>query len=291
MTGSTLPARSLGRLLAQYRQRAGLSRSAAAQIVETSIQTMGRLEDGLKSKVPQLWINALADAYRVSDSERRVLIGLTRELASAQQNWWRPYADEMNPRFDHYLGLEEAARRLAVWRLSLLPGLLQTPEYRRAIAWTEWPDLATEQVNKRVEMAVRRQVRLNDRAFTVDAILSETVLREQIGGPAVMAEQMARLVELSELPNVSIRVVPFNAPRHLGSRVGSFAMLEFPKLPATGMIEPPVIYIEDYAGDGYLEREVEVRRYRDAFTEIARVSLDPDATRHLLVSAGKEYRA
>ncbi|MFF2549560.1 helix-turn-helix domain-containing protein [Nocardia sp. NPDC058058] len=289
MAGSTLASRALGRLLAHHRKQAGLTVYAAAQLVETSQQTMGRVEDGLKAKVPQLWIHALADAYGVGDDDRRIMIGLAQELAQAQKNWWRAYADEMNPKFDHLLGLEQAARRLSIWRSALVPGLFQTPEYRRSIAWTESPEMAPEQVEKRVEMALRRQTRLHDAGFAVDVLLSECVLRDRIGGAAVMGGQLRRLAELTELPNTTIRVVPFDTSAHLGSLVGSFTLLEFPKLPATGMTEPPVIYVEGYAGDLYLEREPEVRRYRDAFGEIGRVALDGDTTRQLMLSLAKEY--
>ncbi|AYF75786.1 XRE family transcriptional regulator [Nocardia yunnanensis] len=291
MSGSTLAGRALGRLLAEYRQRANLSRSAAARIAATSIQTMGRLEDGLKAKVSHLWINALADAYRCSDEERQLLLNLAQEMNSAQKNWWRAYADEMNPGLHHYLALEGAARKLTTWRVSMIPGLLQTPEYRRAIAWYEYPEMPPAQVEKRIEMHIRRQKRLDDAGFVMDVIVSELVLRDQIGGPAVMAEQLQRLVDLSVLDRISIRAVTYDAPGHLGSMVGSFALLEFPKLPATGMVEPPVVFVEGYAGDLYLEREGEVRRYRNAFAEIARVALDPDTTRQLMLSIAKEFRA
>ncbi|WP_067574086.1 helix-turn-helix domain-containing protein [Nocardia acidivorans] len=291
MSGSTLPARALGRLLSGHRERVGMTKYAAGQLVDTSQQTVARIEYGLKSKVSQLWINVWADAYKVSDDERKLMLGLAQELASSRRNWWRAYVDEMNPHFDYYLGLEQAARALSVWRTNLLPGLLQTPEYRRAVAWTESPEMTTEQVEKRVEMAVRRQTRLDDQNFTVDVILSQSGLLDQIGGGAVMSDQLERLAELAARPNVSIRVVPFGAPRHLGLRVGSFAMLEFPRLPATGMIEPPVIYIEGYTGDLYLEQESDVTQFRDAFAEISRVALDRDTTRRLLLSMAKEHKA
>ncbi|MFE3054580.1 helix-turn-helix domain-containing protein [Nocardia sp. NPDC059239] len=288
MSGSTLAARALGRLLAEYRQRAQLTRSAAARVVDTSIQTIGRLEDGLKTKVSRVWINALADAYKCTDDERRLLLGLTQEMASAQQNWWRAYEDAMKPRFDYYLGLEASARHVSFWRQADVPGLFQTPAYRRAIEWTEHPTMPPEQVERRVEMAMRRKNRLEDKGFEIDVVLSEAALRGQIGGPAVLAEQLRYLADLSQLPNVSIRYVPHDAPSHLGSVVESFVLLEFPKLPATGMVEPPVVYIEGFVGDLYLEREPEVRRYRHAFGEISRVALDPVTTRQVMLSRAKE---
>ncbi|GAB2539134.1 helix-turn-helix domain-containing protein [Nocardia heshunensis] len=289
MSGSTLAGRALGRLLAEYRQRTQMSRSAAC-IVGTSVQTIGRLEDGLKAKVSQLWINAFADAYHCTDDERRLLLNLAQEMASAQKNWWRAYADEMKPGLHHYLALEGTARRLATWRIAMIPGLLQTPEYRRAMAWLEFPEMPTEQVEKRIEMHVRRQDRLNDNGLSIDVIVAEAVLRDQIGGPAVMAEQLERLADLSLQEHITVRMVANDAPC-LGSMVGSFSLLEFPKLPATGMVARPVVFVEGYAGDLYLEREGEVLIYRNAFTEIARVALEPDATRQFILSIAKEFRS
>lgn len=289
MPGSTLPARALGRMLAQRREQAGLTKYAAAQIVDTSQQTVARIEDGLKAKVSQLWINTWADSYGLTSDERRVMLGLAQEIGSAQKSWWRAYADEMRVGFDHYVSLEDSARKLSVWKLAIVPGLLQTRGYRRAIAWAETPNAPTDQVEKRVEFAVRRQARLAEPKFHLDVILSEMVLRDQVGGVGVMGEQLHSLAEVGQRSNVSLRVVPFDATGHLGSLVGSFVLLEFPKLPATGMTEPPVVFVEEFAGDLYLEREAEVQRYRYAFAEVSRAALDLDRTRQLLLSIAKEY--
>lgn len=292
LTGSTLARRALGRELKRLREAKNLYQSQGGKLIGVSPQTIGRMEDGLPTKVSDLYMNVLCDGYGATPEERRVILELAQEVRTTKMSgggWWRAYADELNVGFDHLLGLEEAARRLAVWRGSLVPGLLQTVEYRRAIAWTESPAMPSEQVDKRVAMNANRQTRLQDPNFAVDVVLSEYVLRDEIGGPGVMADQLRRLVDASQLSNVSIRVVPYNATGHLGSLVGSFVLLEFPKLPATGMIEPPVIFVEGYAGDLYLEREPEVRRYRDAFAEITRVALDEDTSRQLILSIAKEH--
>lgn len=292
LTGSTLARRALGRELKRLREAKGLYQSQGGKLIGVSPQTIGRMEDGLPTKVSDLYMNVLCDGYEATSEERLVILELALEVRTTQKSgggWWRSYADELNVGFDHLLGLEEAARRLAVWRGSLVPGLLQTPEYRRTIAWTESPEMPSEQVDKRVEMNASRQTRWQDPNFAMDVVLSEYVLRDQIGGPGVMADQLRRLAEVSQLPNVSIRVVPFTASGHLGSLVGSFVLLEFSKLPATGMIEPPVIFVEGYAGDLYLEREPEVKRYRDAFSEITRVALDENTTRQLMLSIAKGH--
>ncbi|WP_067689032.1 helix-turn-helix domain-containing protein [Nocardia jejuensis] len=292
LTGSTLARRALGRELKKLREARDMNQTQGGRVIGVSPQTIGRLEDGLPTKVSDLYMNALCDAYAATQERRRAILELALEVRATRKSgggWWRAYADELNAGFDHYMGLEESARRLAFWRSNLVPGILQTAEYRRAIAWTEAPAMPPEQVNKRVEMAMRRQIRLQEPEFQVDVLMSECALRDQVGGRGVMAGQLLRLIDAAELPNVSIRVVPFDVSGSLGSLLGSFVLLEFPKMSATGLIEPPVIYVEGYAGDLYLERELEVRRYRDAFAEIGRVALDQDATRQLMLSIAKEY--
>ncbi|MEC3916483.1 helix-turn-helix domain-containing protein [Nocardia sp. CDC160] len=284
--------RALGRELRRLREAKNMRQSEGGRVIGVSPQTIGRMEDGLPTKVSDLYINALCDAYDATTDERQVLLDLALEVRTTQKQgggWWRAYADDVREGFDYYLGLEEAARQISVWKITILPGLLQTPEYRRAVEWTESPNLPTEQVEMRVAVAMRRQHRLTDPTFAADIALSEMALRDQIGGPAVMAAQLRRIDEISQLANISVRVVPFDAPRHLGSVTGSFTLLEFPKLPATGLIAPPVAFVEEYAGDLYLEREAEVKRYRDAFAEISRVALDHNESRQLILSIAKEY--
>ncbi|MEU0540068.1 helix-turn-helix transcriptional regulator [Nocardia sp. NPDC005978] len=294
LTGSTLARRALGRELKRLREAKGLFQSQGGKLIGVSPQTIGRLEDGLPTKVSDLYMNVLCDGYEATADERSAILELAQEVRATQKSgggWWRAYADELNTGFDHLLGLEEAARKLSIWRNRLVPGLLQTRAYRRTIAWTESPNMPSAQVDKRVEMNSSRQNRVHDPDFTMDILLWECVLRDQVGGPGVMEDQLNSLAAASERPNLSIRVVPFTASAHRGSLVESFTLLEFPKLAATGMIEPPVVFVECLTGDLYLERATEVQRYRDTFAEIARIAWDRDTSRQFILSIAKEYGA
>ncbi|WP_454197025.1 helix-turn-helix domain-containing protein [Nocardia sp. Marseille-Q1738] len=290
--GSTLSRRALGRELRRLREAKKIKQAEAARVAELSPQSIGRIEEGQSTRVTSFQVNALCDFYGASDAERHALLGFVHEIRAARERgggYWRAYADEIATDFDHYLALEESARRLTAWKVTIVPGLLQTPEYRRALAWTESPGVPPEQIEKRIELATRRQALLEKPDFTVDVLLSEAVLRDQVGGSAVMEGQMRHLAKMAELPNVSIRVVPFAAPSHLGSLVGSFFLLEFPALPQSKIVEPPIVYVEEYAGDLYLERDAEVERYRHALREISRVALDPGKSRRLILEVAKEY--
>ncbi|MBF6136944.1 helix-turn-helix domain-containing protein [Nocardia otitidiscaviarum] len=293
VSGSTLARRALGRELRRLRTTRGIHQAEAARIAETSPQSISRIEEGQSTRVTSFQINALCDAYGASDDERKVLLGLQQEVRSARERgggWWRAYADAQMPTdFDHYLALEESAHRLTAWKTGVVPGLLQTPDYRRALAWSEIPPLSPEAVESRIEVATRRQTRLDDSDFQMDVLLSEAVLRDRVGGPAVMARQLRHLVRLSDITNVSIQVVPFTARHHLGVLVGSFILLEFPVLPQSKLTEPPIVYVEEYAGDLYLERDSEVRRYRDALRELRQVALTKAQSGQLIRDAAREH--
>ncbi|NKY89836.1 helix-turn-helix domain-containing protein [Nocardia veterana] len=267
----------MGRELRRLRNAKGMGQSQAARIAETSHQTIGRIEEGQTTRITSLQVNALCDSYGATDEERRICLDLVKEIRASREgkvtaSWWRAYADAQDSGFDHYLALEDAASRMTVWKTTILPGLLQTPAYRRTMGWAERPEMPSEQLERRIEWQSRRQERLKDPNFHITALLYEAVLHERVGGTSVYAEQLEQLVTLSELPNLCIRVVPFDSSSHLGAYVGSFMLLEFPDL-ISGLAQPPIIYVEGWTGDLYLEREAELRRYFQALREITRVAL------------------
>lgn len=291
--GSTLPKRALGRELRRLRERREISQAAAARAIEVSPQTIGRMEDGHASRPTTLQVNGLCDAYQASDEERRFALDLLRELRATKLSgggWWRAYADEIPRVFNHYLGLEAAAREITSWQITLVPGLLQTPEYRRALIWAAHPDWPTADVERRLALARQRRDKLGDTTFRLNVLVSEAALRHHVGGRAVMADQLLHLIRVSESPNVSVRAVPFDARSPIGLVVRSFVLLEFPVPSNTRIAEPPVAYVEGYTGDLFLERSGEVAQYRDAILDITRVALDEQGTRDLVESVVKEYQ-
>lgn len=276
-SGSTLAQRALGRELRRLRNAKGMGQSQAARIAETSHQTIGRIEEGQTTRITSLQVNALCDSYGATDEERRICLDLVKEIRASREgkvtaSWWRAYADAQDSGFNHYLALEDAATKLTLWKTTIVPGLLQTPAYRRAMGWAERPDMPSEQLERRIEWQTHRQERLKDPNLRIAALLYEAILHEQVGGPAVIAEQLGQLATLAEMPNVSVRVVPFNASSHLGAYVGSFTLLEFPVL-LSGLSAPPIVYVEGWTGDLYLEREAELQKYTRALGEIDRVAL------------------
>ncbi|MEV5649606.1 helix-turn-helix transcriptional regulator [Nocardia sp. NPDC052254] len=276
-SGSTLAQRALGRELRRLRNAKGMGQSQAARIAETSHQTIGRIEEGQTTRITQLQVNALCDKYGATGEERRICLDLVKEIRASREgkvtaSWWRAYADAQATGFNHYLALEDAASRLTIWKTAIMPGLLQTPAYRRTMAWTEYPDMPIDHLERQIEWQTHRQERLMDPNLQVTVFVYETLLYEQVGGPAVFDEQLQQLVSLAVLPNVCIRVVRFAASSHLGAYAGNFTLLEFPDL-VSGLPQPPIVYVEGWTGDLYLEREAELQRYMQALREIDRVAL------------------
>jgi transcriptional regulator with XRE-family HTH domain len=290
--GSTLPKRALGRELRRLRERSGIRQAAAARAIEVSPQTIGRMEDGHASRPTSLQINGLCDRYGASDEERQFLLDLLEDSRTAKQSgggWWRAYADEIPADFNHYLALEESATRVTTWQETLLPGLMQIPEYRREMIWTESPQLTPGDVERRIAVSEQRLNNLHNSKFQFNALLSEAVLRHGVGGSAVMPRQLNHLLALSEAANVSVRVVPFRARSLVGLLVRSFVFLEFEVLPNTRLTDPPVVYVEGFTGSLYLERREEVMQYRAAAEAIERVALSEQGTRAFIAKVAKEF--
>jgi DNA-binding XRE family transcriptional regulator len=289
--GSTLPRRALGRQLRKLRERAGLTQSAAARVAEVSPQSYGRIEDGRQTKVTDLGLNALANAYEATDEERRLLLDLAREIREASASgsgWWRAYADAIAAGFDHYLALEEAASWVTTWQTTVIPGLLQTRDYRQAITWATNPDQSPEEVNRTLVFAARRRELLERTDFRFEALLSEAVLRYNVGSSTVMTEQVKHLLERSDAPGVEIRLVRNSETRPVGLISRSFHLFSFPPLPTSKLQEPPVAFMEGFTGYLYVERDIEVTKFSREAERIRHVALSASASRDLMLRISKE---
>ncbi|MQY21738.1 hypothetical protein NRB20_48510 [Nocardia sp. RB20] len=261
-----------------------MSRMHAARSCEMGSQTLWRLETGRSSEVKRVTVNLLCDLYGVSDEDRQALLWLAAE--SRKDGWWQSFAGGIEPEVELYVGLEGAACRVSTWQSLILPGLLQLPEYRRAI----W-DTQGRPVNIDSELGIlaKRQERLDDPNFTFSALLNESVLRHNMCGNEAMVRQLSHILEVSKLPNVSIRIVPFTAPPHLGLHVKDFVFLEFPEHLNPILTEPPVIYVESLAGVLYLDKPAEIELFRNARADVERVALSENDTRGLIEAMQKEY--
>ncbi|MEV6321651.1 helix-turn-helix transcriptional regulator [Nocardia sp. NPDC051787] len=288
-TGSSLARRMLGRQLRALRINSGVSAEYARDAINVSKQTLWRMETGQQVRLNPLFIERLCKIYGASATRTAILLELTEE--TTRTGWWHAFGDAIHKEFSLYVELETVAKRLVSYQTTLLPGLLQTDQYRRALIWTSFPAMPGPEVERMIEIFRRRKARLDNDEDPVllEAVIDESALRRAIGGPAVMEQQLAHLARVSEQPNVSVRVVPLSAQAYAGLSVGPFVMFDFPKHPIAHLTEPPVVYIQGFTGNLYLEKPEEIRLYRQAYADLQRSTLDQERSRSLILEIAKEY--
>lgn len=272
ITGSTMPRRQLGRRLRDLRNRARMTTRVAAQRLEWSEAKIWRIETG-QTSLRGLDVEAMCKVYGASPDTAEPLIALARETKA--RGWWTEYSDVLAEGSEVYLGLEEAAARLATYDNELVPGLLRTPDYARAVLTGARPDMSATEADRRVAVCTARQSVLtrSSNPVRLEAMITEALLWHRIGGTGVMAGQLDHLRRLCELPNIEIRVVPTDSGYHRGMESGRFVLLEFDDA-AGELAEPPVVYVQNYTGAAYFDKEHEIVRYREAFASIRSVTID-----------------
>ncbi|MFC4110882.1 DUF5753 domain-containing protein, partial [Micromonospora zhanjiangensis] len=225
--------------------------------------------------------------YGATPELTTALTGLATETKA--KGWWHSYGDAIPDWFELYVGLEQAASRLREHDDTLVPGLLQTPGYTRGV-YQHRPNLPPEELTDVLEVRRRRQevlVRRLPKPPDTGWILSEAVLLRCVGGSAAMAEQLAHLLDRSELPNVSIRVLPLAAGAHYGALAGAFVMLDFPLVNRI-VPDPSVIYSENVTGALYLDRPHELAAYEKIWSSLEALALDEEQSRRLIYKIKEE---
>lgn len=281
-----VPHRQLGRILREMRSETGLSILIASKAVGMGSGSLQRLESGQASKIDDAKLAKLCRLYQRLDrlDELKTLAAQRRE-----QSWWDERTDLLAPSFKVYLGLEAAAEQLTVYRPDIVSSLFQTNEYAEVLDRIYFRDDSADERNHRMDVR-RKRLNLINRTMSplrVDLILNEGVLRRVVGGARSMSRQLKHLADMPS--NVSIRVLPDQAGYPIGKAVDAFTLLDFGPDSTGRTKEPPVVYVESFAGSMHLETPRSVRAYRDAFRVIQRVALEPVESRRLLRRVAKEY--
>ncbi|WP_328410902.1 helix-turn-helix domain-containing protein [Nocardia sp. NBC_00403] len=286
---STLPRRQLGRFLRDWRERNGLTIEAAANLVDLSKSALQRIEAGRNQRVRKQDVQALCELYEVEPEDTRHAVDLS--LQAKRRSLYHTYGGLFSDTFNMYLGLEASARRLTLYH-EQIHGLLQTPDYARALIFAFYRDGDQDDIHRRVELRMKRQAIITRKAspLEVEVLLHESALRRNIGGRKVMAAQLRHLAEISKLPNVTVRMQPYDAGSTWGILHGAFTIVEFGTNAKGEPVEPPIVYLEGApASDVYLEKADEVQTYSELAADIRRTSLDEDRTRELIRRVTKEY--
>ncbi|MFD0360472.1 helix-turn-helix domain-containing protein [Nocardia sp. GCM10030253] len=286
---TTVPRRQLGRYLRELRLQSGMTIAEAAQLIERGSSTLQRLEKGTADRIRVLDVEALCRVYGADETTTAALIGLAQQAKA--KSWWHEFGDLIPENFDVYMGLEAAARRLTSYQVELVPGLLQTSDYARAVIRLGVPDETEADHERRVQMRMHRQVLITRKArpAAVDIVLHETVLRRVIGGRRIMSAQLRHLADTGTRPNATIRILPFTAGVPSGKLTGPFTILDFGTDAKGEKVEPTVVYAPSFTGDMYLEKEDDLRRYDQAYEAIQRAALDASDSKDLLRQVAREY--
>ena len=281
--GSAIPRRQLGRQLRALRDGAGMTADELAAELGWHRSKVWRIETG-QSPVIRSDVLSLSYVLKVPDEMREVLLALSAE--SRNKGWWHSRGDVIPDWFEMYVNFEHAADRIRNYSSDVLPGLLQTADYARAVyrAASEDPD---DDIDRRVQLRMDRQsllTRESPRAPKFDVIINEALLHAAFGGATVMRRQLAQLVRWTDLPNVTIRVLPFSAGAHAGTE-GKFVLLSFPEQYG----EPDLVYVEGATGALYLEKPKELARYEFIMRDLTTRSLDPERSREFIETTAKEW--
>ncbi|MGH3149365.1 MAG: helix-turn-helix domain-containing protein [Streptosporangiaceae bacterium] len=269
--------RELGALLKALRTEKGWTAEQVAERLLVSPSKISRLETGHRGASARD-IRDLCNLYDVEDDERLRLLGLARE--GKQRAWWQP----LGLPYSTYVGLEEAAISISDFGLGFLPGLLQTADYARAIVEAAVPKWVPEVVDQRVEgRMARQQLLVRENAPHFETVVDESVLHRVVGSPAIMRAQLERLLELSELHNVTLQVIPYDAGA-LPAGNNKFIILSFAQPNVSD-----VVFVEGLTGDLYLDEARDVEVYNTTFRTLAQLAADPHASRQIIASLIPTY--
>jgi transcriptional regulator with XRE-family HTH domain len=277
----TVRRKRLGIELRRLRERAGLTCEEVGHRLECSGTRISRMETGRIGAKPGD-VRELLEIYGVTGAEADSLVQLARE--ARRKGWWHTYGSALPAWFEAYIGLEAAAARLRDFQSMVIPGLLQTEDYARAVFRAAPNAAGAADIDRQVALRMERQAILGrDQPPGLWVVLSEGVLRAEVGGTAVMRAQLRHLTEVAERPNVTLQVLPFTAAAHVNP-ISPFTILEFPD-PA----DPVAVYLEHRTGCLFLETEEEVRHYTVVFDHLRAEALGTGQSAELIarVAAGQ----
>ena len=265
----------LGSQLRRLREASGITREAAGYAIRASSAKISRLELGRVSS-KERDVADLLTLYGVNDEqEREAFLALARQANTP--SWWHKYGDILPNWFEMYVGLEQAASTIRTYEAQFVAGLLQIEDYARAVIALGHLETSADDVERRVSLRIQRQELLTKSdAPNLWAIIDEATLRRPVGGPQVLRAQIQRLIEATELPNVTLQIVPFGLGGHAAAG-GPFTILRFaePDL-------PDIIYLEQLTSALYLDKRDDVDHYMAVMNRLCVQAAPPTETIQLL---------
>ena len=250
-----------------------------ARLAQVVAQDVSHWESGLR--VPKLeQVGVLLGALRVEPAERERLVELARN--AREPNWLERSIPGISPRLSAFIEYERTASAIFAWEPLLIPGLVQTAGYARAILAAAGRPRAEEELRVKVRL-LRQEVLTGRNPSTYAVLLAETALRQRRGGDAIMIPQLRYLAETAQRRNISLRVLPDNEDFHPGLN-GSFVIFDFADL-------PPIVFLEQYRGSAHLYDGHQVADYRAAQRAMAALALSEQDSRALLAEVVADLEA
>lgn len=271
----------LGSQLRRLREAAGVAPEQAGYEIRASRSKISRMENGLV-RFKGRDVADLLTLYGISDGPMRTgLLSLVRQANTP--GWWSTYADILPDWFEAYVGMEAAASVIRTFQLQFVPGLYQTEDYARAVTLLGHRAAPADEIERRVSMRLKRQELLGRaKPPQLWSVIDEGALRRPLGGGSAMRAQIARLIEVADLPHVSIQIVPFGYGGHAAAS-GSFTVLRYSDAEV-----PDVVYIEQLTSALYLDNREDVEHYLEVMDRLSAEALTPARTKRFLAEVFRE---
>lgn len=269
--GPAVRRRKLGSELRALRVQAGLTSGQAARLVGWHQSKVSRIETG-RSGVKASDVLRLLDAFETADAHQRdLVVALAGAEDAGGHHWWQAYRGLLPPSYRDFISLESQACRIRTLETSVVPGLLQTPAYARAVTRSVLPDMPDSHIEALVEVRLARQEVLRTQSpLQLSAVLDEGVLRREVGGAGILRRQVAHLAEAAQMEHVRIQVLPFSAGGHIGL-TGPFVVFSFPN---TSDLD--VVVLDHLTSSLYLERKEDLKAYTDAYDALLLRAMSPE---------------
>jgi transcriptional regulator with XRE-family HTH domain len=282
----TVRRRRLAAELRGIRESKGKSGDAVAAALKWSPSKISRYERARTGLRPRE-VERLLDYYEITGSRRALLLALAED--ATQKGWWEEFADSLSDDYKQFIGLEHEATSITIWHVDVVTGLLQTEAYARHIisSYSRVEPIAPGMIGRLVRVRMRRQQVLIREGVQLSVVLDESVLKRRIGDDSVMYEQLQRLARDAERPNLTLQILPLDAQHTVFGE--SFVIFGFAE-DSDAMLQD-VVSTEHLRSGFSLEGERETYLHRIAFQMLAEASLDPVASKALILDTAKSHWA
>jgi transcriptional regulator with XRE-family HTH domain len=271
--------RRLAAELREIREVKGKSGDAVAAALKWSPSKISRYERARTGLQPRE-VERLLDYYQITGPRRALLLGLAED--AAQKGWWEEFADSLSEDYRQFIGFEHEAASMAIWHVDVVTGLLQTEAYARHIisSYSRVEPMPPGMIGRMVNVRMRRQQVLNRDGLHLSVVLDESVLRRRIGDDSVMYDQLQRLVQEADRPNLTLQILPLSAQHMVFGE--SFVIFGF-------LDDHDVVITEQLRNSVTLEGERETYLHRIAFRSLSEAALDPAESRALILKTADAY--